>query len=141
MTEQVFQGRVIGLADGDTLHILVHDRDLKIRLHDIDCPEHGQAYSQRATQAAAALVYGKEVEVRSRGSDRYGRMLAEVIIPGGQSLSRELVGQGWCWWYQHFAPDEQELERLQQEARLNQRGLWQDKHPEPPWDFRRRKRP
>ena len=37
----------------------------RIRLNGIDCPEKGQAYGQRANQAASDLAFGKEVTVQT----------------------------------------------------------------------------
>lgn len=31
--------------------------------------------------------------------DHYGRTLATVMLPDGLNLNKELVKQGWCWWY------------------------------------------
>ena len=44
-------GRVVGVADGDTLTILdATNTQHKIRLADIDAPESGQPYGNRAKQ-------------------------------------------------------------------------------------------
>jgi micrococcal nuclease len=43
------QGKVVGITDGDTLTLLDQRRQqTRIRLSDIDTPEHGQPYGQRA---------------------------------------------------------------------------------------------
>ena len=49
-------GRVVKIADGDTLTIVVDDRQEKIRLSDIDTPERKQPYGSRAKQALADLT-------------------------------------------------------------------------------------
>ena len=33
------------------------------------------------------------------GLDKYGRTLADVILPDGTNVNQELVKQGWCWCY------------------------------------------
>jgi endonuclease YncB( thermonuclease family) len=48
---------------GDTLEVLHDQRPERIRLNGIDCPEKGQAFGNRAKQAASALVFGKVVTV------------------------------------------------------------------------------
>jgi hypothetical protein len=53
------------------------------------------------------------VTIRVRDTDRYGRTVAEVILPDGRSLNRELVGQGMAWWYKMYAPADRELARLE----------------------------
>jgi hypothetical protein len=71
---------------------VLHDQHPeRIRLNGIDCPEKGQAYGQRAKQAASELVYGKEVTLQTHGFDKYGRTLADVLLPDGMNLNQELV--------------------------------------------------
>jgi endonuclease YncB( thermonuclease family) len=54
-------GPVISPLDGDTIEVLHNQRAERIRLNGIDCPEKGQAFGTRTTQAASELVFGKEV--------------------------------------------------------------------------------
>ena len=69
--------------------------------------------------------------------DQYGRLVADVILPDGRNLNRELVRAGLAWWYRRYAPHDAELEALEAEARAARRGLWADPHPVPPWEWRR----
>ena len=63
--------------------------------------------------------------------------MAEVILPDGRSLSRELVCQGMAWWYREYAPGDRELERLEAKARSARLGLWSQPNPIPPWEWRK----
>lgn len=92
-------------------------RKRKFRLSGIDYPEKGQAYGKRAKQAASELVFGKEVTLQTFGKDKYGRTIADVLLPDGTNVNHELVKDGWCWWYQKYAPGSTTLERLEVEAR------------------------
>jgi endonuclease YncB( thermonuclease family) len=113
------------LSDGDTLTVLTaQKRQVKIRLHGIDAPETGQDFGSRAKQAASNLAIGKQATVGVRDMDRYGRTVAEVILPDGRSLNREMVRQGMAWWYRHYAPDDAELAKLEKEASAAKIGLW-----------------
>jgi endonuclease YncB( thermonuclease family) len=90
-------GRVTAVLDGDTIEVLHNQHPERIRLSGIDCPEKGQAYGQRAKQAASELVYGKEVTLQTHGLDKYMRTIGDVILPDGMSLNQELVKEGWGW--------------------------------------------
>lgn len=90
-----FTGPVVSILDGDTIEVLHNNKAKRIRLSGIDCPEKGQAYGTRAKQAASELVYGKEVTLQTHGLDKYGRTLADVLLPDGMNLNQELVEQGW----------------------------------------------
>ncbi|HSL05229.1 MAG TPA: thermonuclease family protein [Nitrospiraceae bacterium] len=133
-----FSGLVVSVLDGDTLEVLNGHHADRIRLSGIDCPEKGQAYGKRAKQAASALTFGKDVTVQTHGHDKYKRILGDVILPEGMYLNQELVKQGWCWWYQKYAPGDTVLEELETEARKAKRGLWVDPQPVPPWEWRKR---
>jgi endonuclease YncB( thermonuclease family) len=134
-----FVGMVIGTADGDTITVLHNRRPERIRLSGIDAPEKGQPFGERARQFTARLPSGHEVTVRVTGRDRYGRFLAEVLLPDGRSLNQELVRAGYAWWYRRYANDVA-LEELEAQARLTHVGLWADPHPVPPWEWRNDRR-
>jgi len=133
-----FHGRVVGVTDGDTITVLRNGRAVTVRLAGIDAPERHQAYGQRAKQFAAALAHSRAVTVRVTGRDRYGRILGEVLLPDGRSLNQELVRAGYAWWFRKYSQDAR-LARLEAEAREGRRGLWADRAPEAPWEFRSRR--
>lgn len=132
-------GKVVGVSDGDTIEVMRAGRAVRVRLQGIDCPESRQAFGTRAKQFTAELVFGKTVAVQVYGTDQYGRILGEVILPDGRSLNRELVRNGYAWWYRRYSNDPV-LQQLEEEARRERRGLWRDKNPVPPWEFRREHR-
>jgi len=133
-------GPVISILDGDTIEVLHNTRAERIRLSGIDCPEKGQAYGQRAKQAASGLVYGKDVRLLTHGLDKYGRTLADVLLADGTNVNHTLVKDGWCWWYRKYAPGDTVLEGLEKEAREAKKGLWVDPAPIPPWVYRKARR-
>ena len=75
-----------------------------------------------------------------RGTDRFGRLIADVLLPDGRSLNRELVKAGLAWWYRRYAADDWLLKELEAAARTARRGLWVDAKPVPPWEWRRPRR-
>ncbi len=127
----------MGVSDGDTITVLTAEkRQVKIRLAGIDAPETGQDFGSRAKQAASELAFGKTVTIEERDTDRYGRTVAEVILPDGQSLNREMVSLGLAWWYRQYALHDAELARLESDAKAAHRGLWSQPGAVPPWDWR-----
>jgi len=132
-----FTGKVVRVADGDTITVLHNGRGERGRLYGIDCPEKGQAFGQRAKQMTSELAFGKEVTVKVFAVDKYGRTIGEVILPGGKNLNQQLVGAGMCWWYRQYAPKDTGLKQLEAKAREARRGLWVDPNPIPPWKWRK----
>jgi micrococcal nuclease len=133
-----YAARVIGISDGDTITVLTaENRQVKVRLYGIDAPETGQDFGSRAKQAASELAFGNKVTIRFRDTDRYGRTVAEVILPDGRSMNREMVRRGMAWWYRQYAPRDTELARLEAQAKAEKMGLWSQPNPIPPWNWRK----
>jgi micrococcal nuclease len=92
-----FPGNVVGILDGDTLSVLREGKAVKVRLHGIDTPERQQPFGTRARQYTGELAFNQVVTVLVRDTDRYGRMVGEVLLPDGRSLNQELVRAGLAW--------------------------------------------
>lgn len=137
---QSFSGQVVGVLDGDTIEVLHNGKAQRVRLQGIDCPEKGQPYGNNAKQATSSLVFAQDVTLEIHGKDKYGRVLADVLLADGSNVNHTLVKDGWCWWYRKYAPNDAILEQLEIEAIEAGRGLWADAEPIPPWKFRKIKR-
>jgi endonuclease YncB( thermonuclease family) len=85
-------------------------------------------------------VFGKDVTLQTHGKDKYGRTIADVMLPGGTNVNHALVKDGWSWWYRKYAPGDTVLKKLEADAREAKLGLWADPHPVPPWEWRHRGR-
>ena len=136
----LLSGKVVGVTDGDTVTVLSGRAQVKVRLWGIDCPEGGQPYGKAAKRHASDLCFGRVVEVRTKNVDQYGRVVGEVLLPGGRSVNREMVRAGFAWWYSDYAKKDLELAALEREAKAARRGLWADPNPVPPWVWRRARR-
>lgn len=134
-------GKVVALADGDTLTVLDADHvQHKIRLAGIDTPERKQPFGQRAKQHLSDLVFGRKVEVEAEKLDRYGRRVGKVLIDG-RDANLALVVAGLAWHYKKYQREQSEADRLlyalaEDEARARGLGLWRDTAPIAPWDWR-----
>ncbi len=136
---KVIKGKVIKIADGDTFTLLTSDtQKYKIRLLDIDCPEKGQPHGKGAKQMLASFIFGKEVWVEYKKKDRYGRILGHVYIQD-VFVNMVLVDSGYAWHFKKYSKNEQ-FAIAEARARENRLGLWQDKYPIAPWDWRKGKR-
>ena len=134
MSEE-FQGKVVRILDGDTVEVMHNNRAERIRLNGINCPEKKQSFGQQAKELTSALCFGKNVTVQSFKGDRYGRTIGELWVEG-QDVNQEIVRRGMAWWYRKYTPKDTVLEKLEQDAKSKQLGLWKDKNPIAPWDFR-----
>jgi len=134
-------GKVVDVADGDTITVQRGPERIKIRLYGIDCPEDNQAFGENVKAFLSAQIFDKVVEIREMDVDRYKRIVAIVSV-GDLNINRHLVEYGYAWVYGQYCKAEFCTEWLQLEvfARRLRRGLWGESNPVPPWEFRRTKK-
>jgi len=136
---ETLEGKVVKIADGDTLTLLTSSNEqVKIRLAGIDTPEKKQPFGNKAKQALANLAFQKQALIEVEVKDRYGRTVGVVFVDG-LNVNAELVKQGMAWVYRKYT-DDKRLYTLESEAKQAKRGLWIDKNPIPPWEWRRGRR-
>jgi len=147
----VIEGIVVKIADGDTITALDSDKvQHRVRIARIDAPEKGQPFGNASRKRPVELVARKEVRVEFNKHDRYGRIVGKLWVTPmdcptcGKTLDVGLaqVTTVKAWWYRKYAreqsPEPQgRCEFAEQEAKAKRAGLWQDKNPQPPWEFRR----
>lgn len=133
-----FKARCVGVKDGDTVAVLTEQQqEITVRLFGIDAPEKKQPYGERARQFLSDIIFGKTVQVVPRNRDRYGRLVADILLEDARRVNELVVQAGMAWWYRTYAPNDTVLRQLEQQAKNAKTGLWKDPNPMPPWEFRR----
>ena len=128
-------GRVVSVADGDTITIIGDgNTQYKIRLNAIDAPEKSQAFGQKSKQQLSNYVFGKDVTVKWKSKDKYGRVLGTVLV-GNTDINLQMVRDGFAHHYKRF-DNSPAYAAAETEARAARRGLWSDPNPTPPEDYR-----
>ena len=136
IAQEVLQGKVRDVVDGNTLVIVTRENEeYKVLLHGIDSPDPGQEFASQAKTLLEKLLLNKSVTITLRGKDRTGNRLGEIHVDGASDPRHELVKAGLAWTAER-SPNP-ELELLKEEARRNSVGLWKDENPTPPWIYRR----
>ncbi|MCH7649682.1 MAG: thermonuclease family protein [Nitrospinae bacterium] len=130
-------GKVVAVHDGDTFTLQSGSSLYKVRLAEVDAPEMGQVFGQQARRFTEELALGRRVRVNISLIDKYDRRVGTVIIEDGRVLNEELVHAGLAWYYRVSPVRNPRLQRLEQGAFQNRLGLWVEKEPIPPWEFRR----
>jgi endonuclease YncB( thermonuclease family) len=142
---ETITGRVVGVADGDTITVLDGDKvQHKIRLAGIDAPEKKQAFGQRSKESLSDLAFDKTVDVETSKRDRYGRQIGKVLV-NGRDANLVQIERGMAWFYRQYqreqsSNDQRLYEAAEDAAKAAKRGLWRDADPVPPWEFRHNKR-
>jgi|SRR5690606_4016231 len=131
-------GEVVRVADGDTFTLLINSHDeVRIRLHGIDCPERGQPYGRVATEHLKTLLAKGDVRVEETDIDRYGRVVG-IVYAGGVNVNESLLAAGLAWHYTRYDQNPRWI-NLEAQARTQRLGLWAERNPVSPWNWRKRK--
>ena len=130
-----FSGKVVAVADGDTLTVLTDRGPVEVQLADIDAPELKQAFGPQSRQSLADLCLDKDAVVRETGN-RYGRTVGRVACSGTDASSEQLR-RGMAWVYKRRTESTSPLYFLEDEAQRSREGLWSDKSQVAPWIWRR----
>lgn len=133
-----FTAPVSRVADGDTITVVHEGKATRIRLNGIDTPEMDQPFGLQARTFTLSRVLNRQVVVTVNDVDRYGRLVGRVQIEG-DDLGLALVLEGLAWHYRRYS-DDPVLARAEAEARAKEVGLWNQRAPVPPWEFRRQGR-
>lgn len=134
-----FTGKVVAVADGDTLTVLVDSQQVTVHLAEIDAPELKQPFGQRSRQSLTDLCFGKDAVVREAGRDRNGRTVGRVDC-SGTNANAEQVRRGMAWVYRRSTESTPPLYFLEDEAQRSHEGLWAARSPVAPWIWRRDQR-
>ena len=136
------QGKVVNVADGDTVTVLDEQKtQYKIRLQGIDAPERAQAFGNQSKQSLHEMVHGKRVTVDYQKKDKYGRVVGKLMLDN-TDVCLEQVKRGMAWHYKQYAneqpkQDQEQYAQAEKKAQAESIGIWKDKSPTPPWDFRK----
>ena len=137
-TVKEFKGIVTEVEDGDTCTVRIKDGSelRKIRLDMIDTPEiwheksdEGsqleQAGGREATTVLQEMIYLKEVTVKYREKDVYGRYLGRIYV-GSIDVNKEMVRLGWAWHNSKYDTSDEydKFAQLQKEAIENKLGIF-----------------
>lgn len=135
-----FTGRVVEIADGDTLTLLVGRQHHKIRIVAIDAPERYQAWGDRARTNLSRLAINQTAVADCPKLERGGLYVCKLTV-NRLDIGLEQIKDGMAWWFrddatQQSAEDQSAYGSAELLAKLRRQGLWRDTHPVPPWHFR-----
>ncbi|MEZ5660606.1 MAG: thermonuclease family protein [Burkholderiaceae bacterium] len=137
---------VTSVADGDSFEVRdASGRQWRIRMAGIDAPERSQPYGRWAGKRLAELLGdGSRLEISALKNDVYGRVVADVSV-AGRDIGQAMLSAGAAWHFRRYANEQPADQRrryadAERDARAARIGLWRDSRPEPPWDYRTRRR-
>lgn len=120
------------VSDGDTITLLSKGDKIKVRFYGIDAPESKQKYGQFCKDMLVDFLRDKEIKLDVKDNDKYGRTVG-IVYANGEDINKKMVRNGCAWAYRAYTKQYVEDENY---AKSNKLGLWQDKNPQNPRDFR-----
>lgn len=130
---------VVRVVDGDTLvaRLDSENKEFTIRLLGVNTPETVdprkpvECFGKEASAFAKKTLNAKRIRLdadpQADERDKYDRLLRNVTTAEGVDFNAELVRQGYAYAYLSFPlnPErKRELKSWQEEAKINERGLW-----------------
>lgn len=129
----VVEGTVLRCHDGDTCHIKVGGKKIKVRFSGIDTPELKQKYGKDSKRFVEGLIKGKSVHLSCDGKS-YDRKTCTVFL-GSMDVNAEIVKNGWAFEVKRYSRGRYTKE-LKEAQRLGL-GIWKDKNITSPYCFRK----
>jgi len=127
--------KVVKVTDGDTFTAAGSGGEtITVRVWGIDAPESGQPYGPAATKVARRIIGGEMVDVYVQDTGPYGRHIGRVRAPyEGEARSLTLSGLAW---HSRRYPMSEALIGCEEQARAEEKNLWSQADPTPPWAYR-----
>ncbi|MDP2082012.1 MAG: thermonuclease family protein [Hoeflea sp.] len=88
----ILQARVSKVLDGDTFTLSGGSR--RIRVWGLDAPEWNHEGGSTATSTLHSLISGKRLSCVVLDIDRYGRLVAQCVLPNGRDIAAEMIRSG-----------------------------------------------
>ena len=148
---RTIEGTVNKIFDGDTLQMTdTRGNRVTVRLYGIDAPEApkgskkagritnpGQPFGTNAQKALEEMVLDKYVRVDVMAVDQH-KMTVAIVWIVDRIINKEMLKYGWAWAYRKklSKPYAAEYISLEEQARKERRGIWEQVNPQPPWEFR-----
>lgn len=149
-TPAPIEGQALDVHDGDSFTLRADDgRRVRVRVAGIDAPEQHQPFSDAARRHLGELLRGHRLRIDPVKQDVFERTVAKVWVLDGDAAPVDaglsLIEAGLAWHFVRYQADQPPADvpryaQAERAARGRRAGLWQDKAPEAPWDFRARMR-
>jgi len=138
INESTISAKVTRVVDGDTIKVLIKNKEEMVRLIGIDAPETVdpkmpiQCFGKEASGKAEEMLSGKTVTLESDSTqgerDKYGRLLCYVFL-NNLSFNKFMISEGYAYEYTYQNNPykyREEFKGAQKQARENKKGLWAD---------------
>jgi len=134
------------VTDGDTIVVKQGNQEEKIRLCGIDAPEKAQPLGSQSAAFLTKLLNEApdKIGIVPVERDRYGRLVAEVVVLGKEekSVQAELLMQGMAYVYPQYVDscwNGDVMKRAEAIGQEQKAGVWAGNY-QKPWDYRKQQK-
>lgn len=132
----VGEAPVFSVIDGDTIAVLVNEKEETVRLIGIDSPEYGkngtgECYHEEATVRMREIVgldiVRLEAEPNGDDRDKYGRLLRFVFLTDGTNVGEMMVREGFAREYTYLGKPytlQADFAEAEKQAKAAGLGIW-----------------
>ncbi|PXX11394.1 micrococcal nuclease [Nitrosomonas ureae] len=124
---------IIAILSGDIVVANCDHHQIVIRIAEIDAPEKRQDFGLSSRQSLVELCLYKNAEVVKKTEDNFGHTVAYVKC-SGKNAGTEQIKRGMAWVFDKYVTNT-ELHTLQEQAKSEHKGLWENPAPIPPWEW------
>lgn len=128
-------GYVVKVSDGDSFFMKQNGKKIRVRMYGIDAPELKQKHGKESKKYLEELILGKKIELKVLYEDNYGRKVSKVYYRD-REINLEMLRSGNAWFYEYHAKKEKEYRKAYEKAKREKIGIWSEKNPQNPRDFR-----
>jgi Micrococcal nuclease (thermonuclease) homologs len=123
----VFQGRVVSVANGDTVTVLTQSNtEFKVRCSGIDAPNGQEAFASASRQRLTDLLLDEPVTVRYSQRERDGSLVGTILL-NDRDICLDQVKAGMALYDdegEHRRSVQREYTYAESSARTDRVGLW-----------------
>ncbi len=125
------EGEVVKIVDGDTYDLQTPNRTIRVKMEGIDAPEKGMRFYKESKKYLHDLCFGRKVLFVPNGICKFNKQIGFTYLTGGLELSHEMVRSGYAWHFKKYSSDNN-IYKLEMQARIAKRGIWADSNPVSP---------
>ena len=124
------------IIDGDTLIVIINEKEEAVRLIGVDTPEtvdprkkvqcFGKEASEKMKELAENKMLRLESDITQNDRDNYNRLLRYVYLEDGTLINKILIEEGFAFEYTYQIPYkfQNEFKESQKKAESEKKGMW-----------------
>lgn len=111
---------VLEVLDGDTLLL---EREVRLRLREIDAPALENCGGKQAKEVLTGLVKGKRVVLKEQIIDNWGRPMALIYV-GDTLINLEMIKSGWARHHSDKTTQQKIMQQAYEEIQKEEKGIF-----------------